>query len=555
MENQKQKILQIIGKVYEKAKGCKLEDKIFSELEKELTELSAYFGTSPTQAFFVAVAFGLNYQGESIDPKHLTNYLKCNIINLLEHNNDFETLFDKGIFIKKKSKHKHFLSGNNDKFTINEKIIEAVLQNRPIPKIKQNKIQDVYGILEELYNLGTDRLDGDISTFILFFKATLLISENQHFTLIKKISDFNYRVEDTYLYIYLIWKTLTGEKATELNRAMEVIFDTPSARFQYMQQILNNDNVLIQNDLVEVIEGGFFDETRIKLTYKSLKMLNNSNITLYFNIKPENILSPAKIPYRKLIFNEQQMQELFMLKDLLTEQKLQEVRRRLRNKNLPQGITALLYGLPGTGKTEFVKQIAKETGRELMKVDISQSKSMWFGESEKIIKRIFTDYKNFAKESERLPILFFNEADAIISKRKDIRKSSVAQTENAIQSIILDELENFDGILLATSNLVENFDTAFERRFLFKIEFQKPAANIRAKIWKLKFPLLTDEQCNLLAEKFDISGGHIDNIFRKKEIYEIVHNKKIEFDDLLKLATDEILYTNKKQIGFNQMLN
>ena len=219
---------------------------------------------------------------------------------------------------------------------------------------------------------------------------------------------------------------------------------------------------------------------------------------------------------------------------------------------MPKGVTALLHGASGTGKTEIVKQIAKETNRELIKVEISQSKSMWFGESEKVIKRIFTDYKSFAKECKRTPILLFNEADAIISKRREINNSSVAQTENAIQNIILEELENFEGILIATTNLVNNLDSAFERRFLFKIQFQTPDIIIRAKIWQSKIPFLATKDCYLLAKKFDFTGGQIDNILRKSEIHEIIQGEKVTFENLLTFCSEEILVSNRVKIGFSK---
>jgi len=245
------------------------------------------------------------------------------------------------------------------------------------------------------------------------------------------------------------------------------------------------------------------------------------------------------------------MKQLFLLKDLLKDVKFKETQKRLIDKNLPKGITALLHGAPGTGKTEVVKQIARETNRELMKVEISQSKSMWFGESEKIIKRIFTDYKAFSKECEQTPILFFNEADAIISKRREIGKSNIAQTENTIQNIILEELENFDGILIATTNLANNIDSAFERRFLFKIQFQKPDISIRAQIWKLKLPFLDKEECRLLAERFDFSGGQIDNVLRKKEIHEIIYEEKVTLNNLLAFCSEETYANERTKIGFN----
>jgi SpoVK/Ycf46/Vps4 family AAA+-type ATPase len=207
--------------------------------------------------------------------------------------------------------------------------------------------------------------------------------------------------------------------------------------------------------------------------------------------------------------------------------------------------------LPGTGKTEAVLQFARETGREIFKVDISRSKSMFFGESEKIIKRIFTDYRTYAKKCERMPVLLFNEADAIISKRTDIRRSNVAQTENAMQNIILEELENFEGIFFATTNLVSNLDPAFERRFLFKIEFLKPEFPVKSKIWKSKLPNLSQQECETLAGCFDFSGGQINNIVRKNEIHEIIHGLNVNFNTIVDYCKTELITKNHgNRIGF-----
>lgn len=100
---------------------------------------------------------------------------------------------------------------------------------------------------------------------------------------------------------------------------------------------------------------------------------------------------------------------------------------------------------------------------------------MWVGESEKNIKGIFDDYKKEVKQLAKAPILLFNEADAIIGKRQVGAERAVEKMENSIQNIILQEIEQLDGILIATTNLAENMDKAFERRFLYKIQFEKPA--------------------------------------------------------------------------------
>jgi AAA+ superfamily predicted ATPase len=405
--------------------------------------------------------------------------------------------------------------------------------------------------LEQIYNLGARRDDKEISTLQLFVQAKKMMRNNMQFPLVCKIEEFKFEIDDSYLYLYLIWKTISGSESTDIGRALEGIFDNATERVIYMQKFLSGENALIKNNLIEIVEARFYNDTSMKLTDSSDTLLKECGINLFMNKKKkENVISPHDIPFRELIFSESEMEQLFLLKDVLKDVKFKETQKRLSDKNIPKGITALLHGEPGTGKTEIVKQLAKETGRELMNVEISQSKSMWFGESEKIIKRIFTDYKTFAKECDRTPILLFNEADAIISKRREIGNSSVGQTENAIQNIILEELENFEGILIATTNLANNLDSAFERRFLFKIRFQKPSISIRAKIWKSKLPFLTLQDCNILAEKYDFSGGQIDNVLRKNEIHEIIHGEKGNVKKLMVFCSEETLVSNRVKIGF-----
>ncbi len=105
--------------------------------------------------------------------------------------------------------------------------------------------------------------------------------------------------------------------------------------------------------------------------------------------------------------------------------------------------------------------------------------------------------------------------------------------------------------MLRNMHLVKNLDTAFERRFLFKVEFQKPEISIKAKIWNSKLPNLTENECNTLANCFDFSGGQIDNIIRKNEIYEIVHGITVDFNNIMEFCNSELLLRNKSfKVGF-----
>lgn len=546
----KKSILENIGKVYEQAKDCKLENAFFETINEELKVLAKYFKTSENQAFFIAMVFALNYNDDSVSLKDLCQYFNCNPMKLLSYNGDLEDLCSKGILQKRKLRSYSKNEGANYQFSTHEKLSEAILKSLPLPIIDKKKIVDIVGLLEELYNLGTQRDENIITTFELFQEAKSNISSCTHFTLIEKIQQFDFPINDTILYLYLVWKNLLGISYVDLGRALEGIFDEPSERIKIIQNMLKGEHILIKNKLIEIEESSYISDIGFKLTDTSRQLLSNCGIELFLHKeKKDNIIIPTDIIKRELIFDPLEMKQLQNLKSLLFEVNFNRTLQKLTEKGLPKGITALFHGAPGTGKTEIVKQLAKETNRNIMKVDISQTKSMLFGESEKKIKQIFTDYKSYTKDCEITPILFFNEADAIISKRKEIGNSNTGQTENAIQNIILEELENFEGIFIATTNLVGNLDSAFDRRFLFKIPFQKPTLSIREKIWKLKFPHLDEEACRLLADKFDFSGGQIDNIVRKKEIQEIIHGTT-NLDNILSFCTEELIGTKINRIGF-----
>ncbi|MCL1817412.1 MAG: AAA family ATPase, partial [Spirochaetaceae bacterium] len=267
----------------------------------------------------------------------------------------------------------------------------------------------------------------------------------------------------------------------------------------------------------------------------------------------KGIKPPDKIISKKLFYPEKTAHQVAELTGLLHEENFSAIRKRLSGDGMRTGFACLFSGCPGTGKTETVYQIARETGRGIMEVDISNIKDMWFGESEKKIKAVFTNYRKAANNSPVVPILLFNEADAVIGKRQTLHemRNGPGQTENAIQNIILQEIENLDGILIATTNLIKNLDTAFERRFLYKIDFEKPTLQIRKSIWQALVPGLSAEEAATLAEKFDFSGGQIENIARRRTVAGILYGAEPSVDTLIGYCAEETIPADKpRPIGF-----
>lgn len=557
----KQEVLSNIALVYSLAKDSKLNNSLFELIDKELSFLANYFHITKTQALFVSIIFTLNYKGRKVDLDDLNSYFECNPMKILEYSDDFVELYEKRLLRKnnKSKRHKNIkLKGADEEFCINELVTEKIFKSEPIPEILIDivKYEDIFTLLEKLYELGQQRDDEEITTSEIFEQTQSILDENTHFTLLEKTRFLGISIEEKYLFLYVVWKFLDGDKSPWIERTFKIIYDKPNERFTQIQRFLSKENNLIREDWLEIVEASFFDDTKMKLTEKAFDLLTECDIKLFNKDldkkKKENVILPGNVPFRKLIYSEHEAHQLELLQTLLEEDNLRTTQERLVQKALPKGVTALLHGAPGTGKTETVLQIAKATNREIMKVDISASRSMWFGESEKIIKQVFKDYKSYAKKQSLTPILFFNEADAIIAKRKEANTSNVSDTENRIQNILLEEIENFEGILIATTNLATNMDTAFERRFLFKIEFQKPGVKAKSQIWKSKMPQLPDEDCELLASQFDFSGGQIDNIVRKNEINEIIYGNKVNVKTLVDFCKEEMLSNqfSRTQIGF-----
>ena len=264
-----------------------------------------------------------------------------------------------------------------------------------------------------------------------------------------------------------------------------------------------------------------------------------------------DVIKHKDIKHKQLFFPLSVKGQVEELEYILQEKNYWDVCKRMKEKGFHSGFACLFYGSPGTGKTETVYQLAKSTGRDVMLVDIPEIRSKWVGESEKNVKGIFERYASLTKDSKRTPILLFNEADAIINKRSVAHDTAVDKMENTMQNIILQEMENLQGILIATTNLQTNMDKAFERRFLYKIQFEKPNLEARANIWHSMIPDLDKSVINSLASKYDFSGGQIENIARHYTIEPIIKGEeRVSLRTLERFCDQESIKKDNHRIGF-----
>ena len=357
-------------------------------------------------------------------------------------------------------------------------------------------------------------------------------------------------------FLYDVTNDVLKGDESGLNDTIADLYDG-GERYNVATKMMEETHELFQKGFLEFTKKGNLSDANITLTDKGKKLVLGEKAFLFEDsINEKNLIKTESIKEKKLFYSEQNQNEINRLKNALQEDKLRGIQKRLSDDGLPVGVAVLLYGAPGTGKTESVMQIAKETGRSIVHVDISEAKSAWFGESEKRIKKIFTSYKTACeiaeKKGELMPILLFNEADALISKRKKDTSGNCAQTENAIQNIILEELENLKGIFIATTNLASNMDSAFERRFLFKIKFENPSVEAKTSIWMNKLSWLDEKDAKAFAQEYDFSGGQIDNIVRKIAMNEVITGERPALTEIHDMCRSEKIdnQNGAKRVGF-----
>lgn len=224
-----------------------------------------------------------------------------------------------------------------------------------------------------------------------------------------------------------------------------------------------------------------------------------------------------------------------------------------------KGLTALFYGAPGTGKTFATGGIAHELGKDLMWIDASKLRNHWYGDTEKLVKGVFDTMAELTREADNPPVFLLNECDQIIHKR-DAHPIGTDATENAIQNIILEQLESFPGILIMTTNLLENIDPAYFRRFDIKIEFNLPDFECRKRLWKLHLPPSIPGVDKIplegLARDYPFTGGQIDLVVKNACSEAITREGaacRLTLADLIKYAEREqpwIGRNGQKPVGF-----
>jgi len=249
------------------------------------------------------------------------------------------------------------------------------------------------------------------------------------------------------------------------------------------------------------------------------------------------------------------------LLDNLLKQVDRNVMKLLREWGVKEGrggidAKIIFYGPPGTGKTMTAYSLAKSMKKRVLSFDCSKILSKYVGESEQNVRAIFDNFRDLAMKTKSEPVLLLNEADQFLSARTTDGGSGADKMHNQMQNIFLEQIEKFNGVLIATTNLLETIDSAFSRRFDYKIAFEKPTLKQRIELWQKLLPESAVYEESFSIEnlaKHELSGGQIKLVLKNCALRVAIKEEPIfSMEDFVSAIKREKagVFGEEKSMGF-----
>ena len=536
-------LLQAIERVVELSRDSKMSDEFMLKASPEIGLLANSYGITERQAVLFCIC--MEKGPRHVDYDDLASHLDMNKISVLSYAADIDALVRRRLLKFRDVK-------DEDDFDIPTAVIRCLKHNEvyELPRRTGLDCAELFELLDQWFE---DLDDDAISQSELQEELQRLFDDNKQIGFVRKLREYYLSDNEEMIVTFFCHCLLNKEDDDIRFGQLEDLFESKAIFNRAKSNLRSGEHKLMKKKLIEHrCEDGIADTARYKLTEEAKRNLLAEMKINTTEEKLADVIKACDLTEKKMFYvkeNELQVSELL---SFLMPEKYNEIHERMQQTGFRTGFACLFYGGPGTGKTETAYQLARQTGRDIMVVDVPQIKSKWVGDSEKNIKALFDRYREQVKRAKLTPILLFNEADAIIGIRKQGAQSAVDKMENSIQNIILQEMEQLDGIMIATTNLTQNLDTAFERRFLYKMKFEKPTEEARAHIWHSMIPDLCELQVHTLASKYDFSGGQIENIARHYAIDNILHGQSQDtLPMLIRHCDNERLETKRpSKIGF-----
>ena len=550
-------LLQSITKLHNNHSNLYKEESTIEEYNNEVKIVCDFFDVEPKTGVLLSVIICDQLIGEVRYIHKVFKNIGFSSLEIISLNNQIKDLVKRS-WLKQSNKtfpYAKEIKSNQTEYIISQHILNAVLfLDKEL--IENERPLDFTDGLIKLRNYMKHLVDSNLYEDEMYDGVQQFLWDFKENTFLKEITESQeLLVEEKLILFWLSSEYIFDREEFDLDAVCDFLGFENNFIYNFKQRIKNDKSTLFNTNYLSFVNTELAYFSSITYGDKMLDLLTKTCVKVeQKKIKHKfcQLIQPDDIEFKNLYFNTKQQQDITKIIDMLSPENYKKMCENFKSHKMKEALSLLFYGLSGTGKTELVRQIAKKHNRILLMVDIASIKSMWVGESEKNIRRVFREYAEALKICDLAPILFFNEADAILNKRRKIESSS-DQMLNSMQNILLQYLEDFEGIFMATTNFINNLDDAFDRRIFYKKAFELPDENTRFQILQDLFPEWPSDWIKDIASDFELSGSQIQNIKRKLLVDSILFDIDYSNKELLVNYIEEELGFRKKnrtEIGF-----
>jgi len=446
-------IITALNRVLELAQCSKLSKWFWENCKNPLAFLTNKLGLTDFQVVTIAM---LVESGEPMSWRNMGNFLGCTRVSMMVYSEEIEELVDKRWIYRRDTRE---LGGYHEGFSLAKGVVTALRHNNTFVPEKIDGLE-----IKELIDRMESHIDKSMNDPRVNFEddekwMVQLCKANPQLPLCHEVLRFedDLHVQSLLMmivYDYAQWADSDDEglNMSTLDKIYPQEYETNNMR----HRLRDGSHILIRMGYIEhKCNDGIADPNQYVLTRKC-----KENLLRHYQPSKSKCISRRDqyrgmkshdgIKAKCMFYNSKEQKQIERLTSLLGQDNLPDIQKRLEDEGMRKGFACLFYGGPGTGKTETVLQIARQTGRDIMQIDIAGMRDKFVGESEKNIKAVFARYRDVCKHCEVMPILFFNEADAIFGKRTMVggNNPSVEKMDNAIKTLFSRKWRILKGFLL-----------------------------------------------------------------------------------------------------------
>ena len=407
-------LLRAIEMIVEISKDSKMSAKSMKQMAKELKYLSERLGITEFQALLFCIC--MEKGPRHIDFNDFASHLDISKIHALGFADDIDALIRRRLL-------RYHNVNDEEQIEIPNSVIKSLKHNEVYETPVRTGL-DSFALFDVLNVLFEDLSEDTICPHALYEEIEVIFNNNPQIPFVQRMKGIEFESRHDFLLLLLFCHQLVNNDDDDIRfNQMGCLYES-SSDFNREKALLRcgTHQLMIDGYIEHRCEDGIASTTRYKLTeYTKRTLLAEMKINTSEE-KVADVISASKLIQKKMFYGSKVQKQVEELHSFLAPDKYTEIRERMKKSGFRTGFACLFYGGPGTGKTETAYQLARETGRDIMVVDVPQIKSKWVGDSEKNIKALFDRYREIVrKETEKegkAPILLFNEADGIIGIRK-----------------------------------------------------------------------------------------------------------------------------------------